>query len=37
VAPANGSSNGTAHGHANGHAPIPSPAEGVVQRSEEQA
>ena len=37
VAPANGSSNGTAHGHANGHAPVPSPAEGVVQRSEEQA
>jgi cell division protease FtsH len=37
VAPANGSSNGTAHGHANGHAPAPFPAEGVVQRSEEQA
>jgi cell division protease FtsH len=37
VAPANGSSNGTAHGHANGHAPTPFPAEGVVQRSEEQA
>ena len=37
VVPANGSSNGTAHGHANGHAPVPSPAEGVVQRSEEQA
>ena len=37
VAPANGSSNGTAHGHANGHAPAPFPAEGVVQRAEEQA
>ena len=36
---ANGSSNGAAngHAHANGHAPAPASAEGVAQRSEDQA